>query len=98
MGDFILSCPSLSSARVEDKGTHRVQPETCSIPLTRLWLFLILTFLFDRAKDSTVIQDSRRSAPHIVLRSYNPPLEEKGVFLRRREYNAQFKKWQGAKN
>jgi len=27
-----------------------------------------------------VIQDSRRAAPHIVLRSYNPPLEEKGVF------------------
>jgi len=47
---------------------------------SRLWLFLILTFLFDRAKDSIVIQDSRRAAPHIVLRSYNPPLEEKGVF------------------
>ena len=75
IGDFIGFCPSRSSARVYDKDIHTVQPQTYSTPLTRPWLFLILTFLFDLAQNSKVILGSRRASPHIVLRSYNPPLE-----------------------
>jgi hypothetical protein len=73
-----------------DKGNRRVQPETYSTVLARRWLLLTLTSVFDRTKDSTLIQDCRRASSHIVLRSYSLPLKRE-CFLQQNKYKAQFK-------
>ncbi len=67
--------PSNRHAPAYDKGNRRVQPETYSTVLARRWLLLTLTSVFDRTKDSTVIQDCRRASSYIVLRSYSFPLK-----------------------